>query len=592
MMITSQTRSGWEKPAKRDQQRDSRWDNLTPTNQQVGVAHGKADHYDLQESGGWDTVATKDLGCTQLHSPATQADVAPDLLPWGDAVPTDQQAQTQWDQTIKPKDPQALESYLMVTPTKDHQRVSGFYRSAENSNRPDSEAARLASLYRPNWGQPLNFSFGSTPYYPNQTAALFFEFRYVPENRGIMPTDQSTDRIPWGDAIRLNQSAALLWGKATQTDGTLTKVYYATYEGGVVVIPDPPVSPEILEAYMIGNLVTVKETVSNTPVMATNLSLSFNADSFSWALTMDVLGRSSLNLIRPDTGGQKMVEVNINGHVWVFLVEKYRRNFKFAEEAYSITGSSRTQLLTEPYAPKISGSNVLDKTAHQLMDDLVTYTGFTINWSTTETGDVPDWTIPAGAFSYKDQTPMQLIIKIASSIGAITRPGMATDTITIVPRYFMPVWEWNTAVVHKILPAALITNLGGDWSPKPSYDCCYVSGVSFGVGVLATRTGKAGVIPAPDVFDDLMTDSTANTYRAKVEICKGGDQELVTVQLPLFGPAEAGTPGLILPGHLCNVQETDVSWVGLCLDTTINASGVGASVVTQTVKLERHTSEL
>jgi len=70
------------------------------------------------------------------------------------------------------------------------------------------------------------------------------------------------------------------------------------------------------------------------------------------------------------------------------------------------------------------------------------------------------------------------------------------------------------------------------------------------------------------------------------ELAKGGNQEVVTLSLPLF--PEATAPGLIEPAMLCEVRDIDGTWRGLCLATEIAAEGVGAARVTQTLRLERH----
>ncbi|TBW03508.1 hypothetical protein E0E52_14700 [Azotobacter chroococcum] len=83
-----------------------------------------------------------------------------------------------------------------------------------------------------------------------------------------------------------------------------------------------------------------------------------------------------------------------------------------------------------------------------------------------------------------------------------------------------------------------------------------------------------------------MTGTDAARARGIAELAKGGNQEIVTLDLPLF--PEATAPGLIEPAMLCEVRDIDGTWRGLCLATEIGAEGVGAARVTQTVRLERH----
>ncbi|HHH9607601.1 TPA: hypothetical protein ACP344_006646, partial [Pseudomonas aeruginosa] len=67
--------------------------------------------------------------------------------------------------------------------------------------------------------------------------------------------------------------------------------------------------------------------------------------------------------------------------------------------------------LDAPYAPKRSAVNTAPLNARQVVDDQLQYTGFSVSWDVENMGP-PDWTLPAGAFSYQDQTPMQVIVKL------------------------------------------------------------------------------------------------------------------------------------------------------------------------------------
>ena len=589
MLVTSQTSFRWRKPATKDLGVTPRWSALRAMDRPLATPWGDGQPLtagNLQVL--WQQCREADAKLAFAFQRAAVVVGEDFSSPWSDLVPTDHQVGLPWNKSIKPVDIRCRLIYNPLPAEKDISLRARFRRSGELKTRLDPEQVVQASLYRP--GEILTFLFGGKPYIPTSSPLVFFDFSYSAPSSGILPADSSI-RTRWSDSRKLDQARRLRWGKARQADGGWTAIRYPDYTGPVVIIT-PPKEPELQEAYMIGNLVNVTEAVSNTPLLAKNIQLAFDKASFSWSLTMDIEGRASMNLIRPDESGIKQVRIIVNGHTWVFLVEKYRRNFKFAEETYSITGSSRTQLLTAPYARPRSGVNALDITAKQMMETLVMNTGFTIDWSTTQPEDVPDWVIPAGALSYKDQTPMQLIARFSQAIGAITSPGMDTDTITILPQYLVPVWEWSPLVAHKILPSALITNLGGEYVPNPTWNSCYVSGVNYGCGVLVRRNGTAGEVPTEDIFDDLMTDPTANQYRGKTEICKGGNQELVTIQLPLFSASNPDAPGLVTPGMLCDVREVDANWIGLCLSTQISCSGVGASAVTQTLKLERHVSEI
>ena len=140
--------------------------------------------------------------------------------------------------------------------------------------------------------------------------------------------------------------------------------------------------------------------------------------------------------------------------------------------------------------------------------------------------------------------------------------------------------------MYSTIPAEIITDSSGEWSPQPEGDSVYVSGTSHGVAVDVRRQGTAGNKPAPDVFDDLITATDAARARGISEISKGGHQEIASRTIPLFPVGSA--PGLVEPGMLCEVRDPGDTWRGLCLGVDISADGIGASRVSQVLRLERH----
>lgn len=589
-MISIITKSGWQIGRPVNTEHDSAWNKLRIVESGANSAWEQGKPSDHRTADHWVDAPHKDSLRRVVHGEGTPTDSANLDFPWNRLRHLDQTEVLGWDQSIKPVDVRVRMIYRPIPPRKDVFNRASFRTTGQFRARLNAEQLVQASLYRP--GSVLPFLIGGQPYLPGANPEVFFDFTFRMPTNGTLPAD-NTVRPRWGDARHVNKTRRVRWGKARPIDGRLTHVIikYPDYSGPTI-IKNPPENPEILGAYMIGNLVTVTELVSGTPLDAANISLALDADSFSWSLSMNVLNRASMNLIRPDSNGPKQVRIEINGHVWVMLVERYKRDKKFPSETYAISGSSRVQLLTAPYASPISGMNAMDISARQVMDAMVLNTGFSIQWNTTNEGDVPDWVISAGALSYNNQTPLQVIARVAESAGAIIRPEKAGDIINVLPRYIAPVWQWSAETSHKILPQAVITSLGGDWAPNPEWNSCYVSGLNQGVSVMVRRAGTQGHLPAPDVFDDLMTDPTIATYRGKVEICKGGDQELVTIQLPLFAKTKLDAPGLVEPGMLCDVREEDANWFGLCLSTQIDCTGTGSSTVVQTLQLERHTSEI
>lgn len=563
------------------------WDGTTPLVVEAQAVWRRAVGHDLEAAAGWSAVPARDRESIQAWGLASASDCEQLAGLWGAVPAKDCGVVGRWDHTIRPRDVRLRLIYNPMPARKDVQVGCPSRRVDDYGPRRNAAAAVQASLYVPGPG-PLAFNFGGRPYFPPTSPLVFFSFQYTPPAPRIQPVDSSS-RVRWQDARRLNAQARLPWGRARVLDGPLTGIEYVDYPGPVKPLPEPPTDPTILDTYMIANTVNLVVLPARTPIEAKNVRIGLDADSFSWKFSADIFTKAALDLVAPGEDGAKEIELDINGWKWVLLVEGYSRQLKFPTEAYSIKGATRTQLLAAPYAPLRTGLNAAPITARQAATEQLLFTGFSIVWD-AETVGPADWTFPAGALSYQSQTAMQVIARIAETVGAVVRPARAADELEVRPRYPVPPWEWGQidAPIDRIIPPAMMTALGGEWTPQPAWNACYVSGTSHGVSMLVRRAGTAGDNPAPDVFDDWITGQEANRARGVHELSKGGNIEIVGVSIPLFPFADDHGVGLVLPAQLCRVPEESGPWVGLCLAVDIAAEGTGASRVQQQLRLERH----
>lgn len=468
---------------------------------------------------------------------------------------------------------------------RDTSSGQGWNRCDEFGPRLDAAAELAASLYVPS--TIAEFSFGGARYVPSTSPLVFFDFSYTAPRHAIQPVDSGAV-VRFTPARVLDAMRTMPWGWGTPTDPKPTGIVYPDYPGPVIVI-DPPQEPDILETYMIANTVTLVDVATGTPLDASSIDIGLDIDSFAWTFSAELFGRTSLNLVKQDAGGPKTVELTINGWVWRFLVERYSGSGKLGGERYTISGSSRTQLLAAPYAPARSGMNTAALNARNVVDDQLEFTGFTANWDTVAMGP-PDWSLPAGAFSYSEMTPMEVVHRLAEVAGGIVRPSLAGDSVTILPRYREATWYWHQAVPDCIVPAEIVAEWGSEWSPQTAWNFVYVSGINYGVSVQVRRAGTAGDEPAPDVMEEWMTGTDPARTRGICELSKGGNQAIETRRIPLFENG-GSAPGLVQPGMLVEFRDPGDTWRGLCLGVSIRAEGIGAAKVWQTLKIERHYDE-
>lgn len=584
--ITTSISARWEKSNAKDRsETHSGWQSPPEKQQATAAAWGTASQASVQSLFSWSEVDRKELELSARWSKSAHADALDDRLHWLEISPKDSFAVARWDRSLQAKDiRRMLLAYRLLVPAKDAVTQIGIARTDELGRIAAARAEFDASLYISNT-QPVHFIFRGQQYAPPLTGLAFFNFRYVVPKYQTQPKDSRPNRVRWADARRVNILNRLRWGWGMPTDPRPTGIVYPDYDGPVIIIPEP-IEPELKDTYMIANTVSVCVLPDCTPIDVTSISIDLDIDSHSWSFSGALFGAASLQQVMPNALGQKTIKVTINGHEWLFVIESYSSAGKFPAERYTIKGASRTQLLAEPYAPKRSAVNTVSINARQAAEDQLLNTGFTIHWDSINENPV-DWNIPAGALTYQDQTAMQVISRIAESIGAVVRPAAAADEFSVLPRYRDAVWYWPTTIVDRIVPHQVVTDIGGEWSPQPQWNSCYVSGITQGVAVDVRRAGTAGDKPAADVYDDLITTTSAARARGIAEICKGGNQEIVSMTMPLFPPEKA--PGLVLPAMLCEVQpHNGTNWRGLCLAVGIQASGTGASTVKQTIRLERH----
>lgn len=479
------------------------------------------------------------------------------------------------DQSIQAREQLGSEQWLQAT-YMDRQNTERFDRSDEYG------AAHKITVngYQVPGPALLNFTFAARRYSPVITPAVYFNLGERSVNRAIQPRDSRHHSAFSSNRIQ-DEPVILPWGpgRKAKDDGIKSQ-----YGGEIDVIEKPkPEQPEIRESYLLMNTISVVTLPDRTPIELSNMDISLDIDSFSWSLSGELWGASSLALVEPNQDGPKQIEVDINGWKWVFIIERYTGSRVFGKEQYTIYGTTRTQLLAAPYAPQRSKSNSSNVNAKQAITEELANTGFTALYPELDDYSTPDWIIPGGSFSYQSETAMTVIARLASTAGAVVIPSRDADQLNIKPRYPASPWSWDSATMDKIIPASMVIGLSASWRPEPEYNAVYVSGTHAGVAVNVKRQGTAGDNPAPDILEDWLTETQVNTERGRNELAKGGHQSITTLEMPLTDSNTA--PGLIEPGQLVEVQDVPGNWRALCLSSSITTR---QGIVSQSIELERH----
>lgn len=352
--------------------------------------------------------------------------------------------------------------------------------------------------------------------------------------------------------------------------------------------PDPPDPPPDRRSYLYVNSSSLVTLPGLMPLEFADLSIRLDLDSFSWAMTCTLLNEASLDLVKPTPEGPAEVRATVNGHQWVFMVERYSVDRRFAKERYTINCVGRTQMLARPYAPEYSGSNGSPQTLSQAMNSRLDLSGFVVEYPQ----GMPDPTLPAGAHEYTDKTPIDIVSDLAKSIGAAIVPARDSDTLRIRHRYKMiGPWAYPTQpenTLDAIISDSIIIGYSSEWHPGQEYNGVHVSGLTKGIACTVIRQGTAGDRAAPDDFSDLTVDPGQARLKGLTLLAASGNYEIVTIETPL---PTSGPPGLIEPAMLIEYRhgrDASRNWRGVVLENQISVKQPGSGRVIQTIQVERH----
>ncbi|MFQ3281903.1 hypothetical protein [Reinekea sp.] len=430
----------------------------------------------------------------------------------------------------------------------------------------------------------LTLAVFGEPYTPQAWNDIGLNFGWIKPSRPAVPHDSSM-RLTAKQATPRDSDHGLPWGLG-ESRWRNWNLPYPVEDNEVP--PDPTEPPEIREVYLIMNSLDVRDISTSTPLDIANVSISLNIDSLAWKFSADLFGEGSLALVQPDNSGMKDISVTINGHRWVFAIDRYESDERFPTKKYKIGGSSRTQYMAAPFAPTSTHTNALATTANQAAVQALANTGFTLNWTQGGSDDLPDWQIPIGALRYQNKTPAQIVAQIVTAAGGVMIPQKDADNWKIRPRYRVAPWHWNSATPDVSVYAGMIRSRSAKYEPAQEFNACFVSGTELGVSVDVRRQGSGGTQPMPDVYEDLITDPQPAISRGKAEIASTGNKVIET--LSIFIPESQAVPGIIEPGQLLKVLH-DVSandYLGLVLSTSISVTQSGGAAVYQNITIERN----
>lgn len=327
--------------------------------------------------------------------------------------------------------------------------------------------------------------------------------------------------------------------------------------------PDRPIIiVPIRRIYYVNNNVTLRRASDDRPIPAVAFSLSVDVESWTWGFDATIPAAAESLLLSSDWPVELIAHVN--GTDFRVLCESISRNRSFGTADVKISGRGHNALLASPYAQVVTRTNTTDRTAQQLMLDVLTINNTPIDW-TVDFG-ITDWLVPAGAWSHQG-TYIEALKTIAEAAGAYLLPHPTNKVMRVRPLYPAAPWNWAALTPDIALPSDVVQVESLRRIEKPNYNCVYVSGQGAGVLARVVRSGTAGDVVAPMVVDALITAPEAARQRGIAVLADTGRQIDIDLRLPI----SSSIAGIIEPGAIIDYSD-GVTLRGIVRSTKIDVT--------------------
>lgn len=341
-------------------------------------------------------------------------------------------------------------------------------------------------------------------------------------------------------------------------------------------VPGQTVIVQVRSTYIVINNITLHRVDTGAELRALSFSMSLDYQSWTWTWNASLHNDAAAHLGRDSAGDPAEVAVFVNGIEFRLRLETISRDRRFSPTRWSVSGRGKNSVLGSADAPKQSFSNTADRTAQQLMADVLTVNGVPMGW-TVDWG-LQDWLVPAGVWAIQGNY-IDALNDIAGAAGGYIQPHATAATLRVLPRYPSAPWNWGSVTPDFEIPADAADVEGTQYIDKPAYNRVFVGGISAGVFGPFTRAGTAGNVIAPQVNHALITHADAHRQRGIAELSDTGRQERVTLNMQVLPET-----GVIVPGQFVRYLG-DSTVMGIVRSTSIDWS---RPRLRQTLEVETH----
>lgn len=326
---------------------------------------------------------------------------------------------------------------------------------------------------------------------------------------------------------------------------------------------------------MINNI-TLHRVDSGAELHAYSFNMSLDYQSWTWSWDASLHADAGPHLSRDSAGDPAELAVFVNGIEFRLRLERKTRDRRFSPTRWGVSGRGKASVLGSGDAPRQSFRNLVDRTAQQLMADVLTVNGVPMGWAID--WGLDDWLVPAGAWAVQGNY-IDAINDIAGAAGGYVQPHNTAATLRVLPRYPLAPWNWGSVTPDFEIPADAAEVEGTQFMDKPAYNRVFVGGIGAGVFGPFTRAGTAGNVIAPQVNHPLITHADAHRQRGIAELSDTGRQERITLNMQVLPET-----GVIVPGQFVRYLG-DAPVMGIVRATSIDWS---RPRLRQTLEIETH----
>lgn len=343
-------------------------------------------------------------------------------------------------------------------------------------------------------------------------------------------------------------------------------------------IPTAQVVVPRRRAYIVINSITLHRLDTGAELRAHGFSMSLDCQSWTWQWSASLHHDAEGHLGRDAQGDPPVLVATVNGAPFRLLLEEHTRDRRFMPTRWAVSGRGLAATLSAPWAVKTNFGNTFDRTAQQLMQDVLTVNGVPLGWDLD--WQITDWPVPARAWAMQGSY-IEAITDIAGSVRSYVQPHNTDPVLRILPEYPHAPWDWPTLLTPDFdLPKEVGEVEGTKYLDKPAYNGIFVGGQGVGVFGPVTRYGTVGDVLAPQVLHPLITHADAHRQRGLAELSDTGTQEHISLTMQV--PPETG---VITPGKAVLYRGHDKNYLGIVRATSVNWQ---FPKLRQTLLLETH----